>query len=179
MDDCLFKAFGYLHGLLLLPRLERAAPIRLHGKIRIYKRFGSLAIGRRTTLWPGIKISIVGQSSASTAHVIIGAGSSIGDRTEIHCCERVTIGNNVLVSWDVVFLENNYHTTMDRSIRSAPITIEDNVWIGCRSIIIGGVTIGRGSIIGAGSVVTRDVPPGHLAVGNPARIIRETAPVAP
>ena len=55
---------------------------------------------------------------------------------------------------------------------SAPITLEDNVWIGANSTVIGGVTIGAGSIIGAGSTVTRDIPAGVVAAGVPCRVIR-------
>lgn len=53
-----------------------------------------------------------------------------------------------------------------------PITIEDNVWIGGGAILLPGVTIGKGSVVGAGSVVTRDVPQYCVAVGNPCRVIR-------
>lgn len=55
---------------------------------------------------------------------------------------------------------------------SKPITIEDNVWIGANSVICGGVTIGNGSDIGAGSVVVNDIPAGVVAVGNPCRVLR-------
>lgn len=56
---------------------------------------------------------------------------------------------------------------------SAPITLEDNVWIGANATVIGGVTIGEGSVIGAGSVVTKDIPAGVIAAGAPCRVIRE------
>lgn len=56
---------------------------------------------------------------------------------------------------------------------SAPITIEDNVWIGANATVIGGVTIGEGSVIGAGSVVINDIPAGVVAAGNPCRVIRK------
>lgn len=56
---------------------------------------------------------------------------------------------------------------------SKPITLEDNVWIGANATVCGGVTIGEGTIIGAGSVVTKDIPPGVIAGGNPCRVIRK------
>lgn len=56
---------------------------------------------------------------------------------------------------------------------AAPVTIEDDVWIGGGSIILPGVTIGRGSVIGAGSIVTRDIPANCVAVGNPCRVLRQ------
>ena len=56
---------------------------------------------------------------------------------------------------------------------SKPITLEDDVWIGANTVVCGGVTIGRGSVIGAGSVVTKDIPENVIAVGNPCRVIRK------
>lgn len=56
---------------------------------------------------------------------------------------------------------------------SKPITIEDKVWIGANSTVCGGVTIGKGSVIGAGSVVNKDIPEGVIAVGNPCRVLRK------
>jgi len=76
----------------------------------------------------------------------------------------------------VNILENYFHTTTDGGVRSAPVIIEDRVWIGCQAIILAGVTIGRGSVVAAGAVVTKDVPSGMLVGGNPARVIRETEP---
>jgi acetyltransferase-like isoleucine patch superfamily enzyme len=58
-------------------------------------------------------------------------------------------------------------------VTSKPITIEDDVWIGANATVCGGVTIGKGSIIGAGSVVNKDIPAGVIAVGNPCRVLRE------
>lgn len=172
----LIKIFGYLNGLLYAPFLNDFQIIRVQGRLKIIRRRGSVRIGRRTTIWPDVKLTSLCSPGRRSAELVIGACSSIGDRTQIHCCERVSIGDYVLISWDCNILENNFHSTADGGIKSAPIVIEDRVWIGCCSIILAGVTIGRGSIVGAGSVVTRDVPPGMLVAGNPARVIRETAP---
>lgn len=59
---------------------------------------------------------------------------------------------------------------------SKPITIEDDVWIGANATVCGGVTIGKGSIIGAGSVVVKDIPAGVIAAGNPCRVLRPIGP---
>lgn len=172
----LTKALGYLNGLLYAPFLTDFRIIRVQGRLTIIRRRGTVRIGRRTTIWPDVKLTSLGANGAAPAALTIGSYSSIGDRTQIHCCEKVSIGDYVLISWDCNILENNFHTTADGGIRSAPIVIEDRVWIGCRSIVLAGVTIGKGSIVGAGSVVTRNVPPGMLVAGNPARVIRETGP---
>ena len=71
-------------------------------------------------------------------------------------------------------IDNAYHDLDDHSITppSRPIIVGDNVWIGTRAIILPGVTIGDGAVIGAGAVVTKDVPARSVAAGNPARILR-------
>ncbi|GMA34499.1 hypothetical protein GCM10025876_07030 [Demequina litorisediminis] len=63
----------------------------------------------------------------------------------------------------------------DKWEAAQPIVIEDNVWLGGGVIVCPGVTIGKDSVVGAGSVVTKDIPPGVVAVGNPARVIRPVA----
>ncbi|RLC11165.1 MAG: acyltransferase [Deltaproteobacteria bacterium] len=124
-----------------------------------------------------MKLTSLGKpGEGASAKLTIGKFSSIGDRTQIHCCRNVSIGDYVLISWDVNILENNFHTTTDGKIGSFPIIIEDWVWIGCRAIILPGVTVGKGAIIAAGAVVTKDVPKGTLVAGNPAKVIRETGP---
>ncbi len=176
MQDALYKALGYGTALFYAPFLDDFSPIRIHGLLKLVRRNGTVRIGRRSTIWPGVKLTSISKDRRRPARLEIGSYSSIGDRTQIHCCESVTIGSHVLVSWDVNILENNFHTTTDGGIRSAPLTIADRVWIGCRAIILSGVTIGEGSVVAAGSVVTGDVAPGTLVAGNPARMIRETGP---
>jgi acetyltransferase-like isoleucine patch superfamily enzyme len=161
------QLIGYLRSLLRASAVEKWRPYELDGGFTLYRRHGSLQIGERTHLWPDVKISIVG-TAAKRASVIIGKRSSIGDRTQIHACERVTIGDRVLISWDVTILENNYHANS-----RGPVTIENDVWIGCHAIILSGVTIGTGAVVGAGSVVTKNVPANTIVGGNPARVLRE------
>jgi len=176
MAGTIGKIWGYLNGLAYAFVLEGFQLIRVHGRLKVIRKNGTVAIGRRTTVWPGVKLTSISKDPASPARLTIGDYSSVGDRTQIHCCEKVSIGNYVLISWDVNILENNFHTTTDGGIKSAPVIIEDRAWIGCRVIILAGVTVGEGAIVAAGSVVTRDVPPGMLVAGNPAKVIRETGP---
>ncbi len=91
--------------------------------------------------------------------------------------ERITIGSHVLVSADVLMITRN-HNYADLAVpmarqgyTDAPITIEDDVWIGFRAIILAGVTIGRGSIVAANAVVTKDVEPFGIVGGVPAHLI--------
>ncbi|MFW5653371.1 MAG: sugar O-acetyltransferase, partial [Planctomycetota bacterium] len=111
-----------------------------------------------------------------------GAFISIGDHTFLNfdCvildCNQVTIGERCLIAPGVHMYAATHPT--DPEIRrsglenSAPITIGNNVWIGGRTVICPGVSIGDDVCIGAGSIVTRDIPSGMVALGNPCRVIR-------
>jgi maltose O-acetyltransferase len=129
----------------------------------------------------------------------IGTGSEV--RPPFFCDYgwNITLGDNVFLNFNCVILDVVPVTIGDRvQIASAvqilaadhprdaetratglengrPIVIEDDAWIGGGSILCPGVTVGRGSVIGAGSVVTRDIPAGVIAVGNPCRVLREIA----
>jgi acetyltransferase-like isoleucine patch superfamily enzyme len=110
----------------------------------------------------------------------------IGNQTDIsHGCvfwigKQITIGDHCMIGGDVAIRDSNGHPADPEARRAGllidaddvrPVTIEDNVWIGIRSIISPGVTIGEGSIVAAGSVVMSDVPPYTVVAGNPARKI--------
>ncbi len=88
----------------------------------------------------------------------------------------IRFGNHVFVGPDCGFYTAIHPLDAARRNRglerALPITVEDDVWLGGHVTVLPGVTIGRGSVIGAGSVVTRDVPPGVVAAGNPCRVIR-------
>ncbi|MGM9949872.1 MAG: sugar O-acetyltransferase [Lysinibacillus sp.] len=93
------------------------------------------------------------------------------DTSPIHVGKAVFIGPGTVLSCAGHAIDAEQRAEGIGS--SKPITIEDDVWIGANCTVIGGVTIGKGSIIGAGSVVTKDIPAGVIAVGNPCRILRE------
>lgn len=110
-------------------------------------------------------------------NIVIGNNSGIGVNCQIS--GPVQIGNDVLMGPEVIILTQNHRfdnlTTTIKSQGYFPkekVTIKDNVWIGTRVIILPGVTINNGAIIGAGAVVTKDVPENAIVGGNPAKIIR-------
>ena len=107
----------------------------------------------------------------------IGAGTFINSGSVILDVGRVVIGADVQLGPNVQLLTPTHplEPELRRSGAEAaePITIGDNVWLGGGVIVCPGVTIGRNTVVGAGAVVTRDLPPGVLAVGNPARVIRQ------
>jgi acetyltransferase-like isoleucine patch superfamily enzyme len=98
----------------------------------------------------------------------------------ICAAQRVIIGDNVAVGANVTIVDGDFHPLDAHRRRSlpsggetAPVLIGDHVFIGMNSVVLKGVTIGHGSVVGAGSVVVKDVPAGTIAAGNPARIVRE------
>jgi acetyltransferase-like isoleucine patch superfamily enzyme len=130
--------------------------------------------------------------------IVIGNNTFIGGGMFISICS-IEIGNDVMFSWGCTVIDNNAHSLKSSerqndvidwkrgidenkigayknwdNVKFAPIKICDKAWIGFNSIILKGVTIGEGAIVGAGSVVTKDVPPYAVVAGNPAKIIKYT-----
>lgn len=123
--------------------------------------------------------------------VSIGEWSQLGINSVINCVNSIEIGDDVMIAAHCIIVDHNYHpiNPVDRKILnrtphgswerapmcslSAPIKIENNVWLGNYVRICKGVTIGENSIIGANSVVTKDIPANCIAVGNPARVVKE------
>lgn len=165
------KLWNCARGLWYGRRFTKRGILQIEGAIRVDVRHGRLATGR-CVIWPGAHFSVYGVSPEQPAVFEMGDHCNIGDRAEIHVAERITLGNNVIISWDCVLMDHDYHCLEGAQERIRPVVIEDDVWIGCRVIVLPGVRIGRGSVVGAGSVVTKDIPPGVLVAGNPAREIR-------
>lgn len=112
-------------------------------------------------------------------NVSLGDRCFIGAGTRLYAWnERITIGSDVMIAADVLMITRNHgHQRTDipmtrQGYTNAPIVVEDDVWIGFRAVVLAGVTIGRGSIVGSGAVVTKDVPPYSIVGGVPARVIR-------
>ena len=169
------KSIAYLRGYLLKTKVHTSGPIKSIGKTIVHNKYGIIRIGKRSCLWPRVKLATTLYANHTRPLIEIGEYTSIGDRTEIHCANRVKIGNYVLISWDVCILEYDYHAPGGCQAEPLPITIEDEVWIAARCIVTKGVTIGKGAIIAAGAVVVNDVPPFTLAAGNPATLIKKVS----
>lgn len=102
---------------------------------------------------------------------LLNYNCSLLDTSPIHIGDGVMIAPGVCITCAGHSIDSEQRINGVRV--SAPIVIEDKVWIGANAVVIGGVTIGEGSVIGAGSVVTRDIPAGVVATGSPCRVIRE------
>ncbi|SRR5258707_3230187 len=125
----------------------------------------------------------------ANAQLRIGSRTHVGSGTLLAAAHLIEIGDDVLVAFDVLITDHNSHSLCfaERSsdvrdwirgrkdwthVSMAPVRISSKAWIGARAIILKGVTIGEGAVVGAGSVVTKDVPEWTIVAGNPARIIR-------
>ncbi|MOA44598.1 Maltose O-acetyltransferase [compost metagenome] len=104
--------------------------------------------------------------------VTIGPGTTIDQGVRLDGRGGLTIGSGVSVAPDVYLLSADHDPqSTDFAGRTAPVTIEDQAWIGTRAMVLPGVTVGRGAVVAAGAVVTRDVAPYTIVGGVPARLI--------
>jgi acetyltransferase-like isoleucine patch superfamily enzyme len=111
-------------------------------------------------------------------HVSIAAFVHVRADGGIHVGDRVMVASHVAIS---TVTHDHQARVMWNTVVTKPIRIEDDVWIGAHAVILPGVTIGRGAVVGAGSVVTHDVPPFAVVTGVPARVqrYRETVSATP
>jgi acetyltransferase-like isoleucine patch superfamily enzyme len=129
---------------------------------------GSYAIIRPTNLYGG----------EAGVGLKVGNNSSIGPYAYIGCSGYIEIGDNVMMSPRVSIYSENHNfseTTLpmiEQGVTRSFVKIEDDCWLAANSVILAGVTVGKGSVVAAGSIVTKDVPPYSIVAGNPARIIK-------
>ncbi len=178
----LLKAFRYSRGML------REQGVVLHSSARVHN-----IRGLREAIHVGSHTHILGEllTFAHGGEISIASYCYLGEHSRIWSANKISIGHRVLISHSVNIFDSLTHPISatkrheqfseiitsghpkQMELDSAPVVIGNDVWIGCFSIILKGVTIGEGAIVGAGSVVTKDVPPWTIVAGNPAKIIRE------
>jgi acetyltransferase-like isoleucine patch superfamily enzyme len=134
---------------------------------------GTIEIGDRGYIYPYALIK------ADNGKVVLGEDCSVHDYSVLYGRGDLIIGNSVRIATGVVIVPYN-HIYLDsttpiycQGTTAKGVAIEDDVWIGARAIILDGVNIGKGSIIGAGAVVTKSILPFSVAVGNPAKVIKK------
>ena len=160
-----------LRGLLLRSQLDEAgSSIGVSSWRLIYRAQG----GGKVRLGEGVYLSRRTEIHLESRDAVleIGAGTYMNQDITFWCQERISVGRLCLIAWDVDIMDSNFHTLVGAQM-TAPVTIEDHVWIGAGCRILPGVTIGQNAVVAAGSVVTKDVPRGSLVGGNPAKVLRE------
>ena len=168
-----FDIFSKLvRGMFYRPGFKKCGKLlRVGAGVRILRKNCSIQLGDKVLLHRQVKLSAWGTGKHAT--LSIGNNVAIGDRTEIHAGDYISIGNGTIISWDCCIMDRDYHKLESETEVLKPVIIGENVWIGCRVLILKGVTVGDGAVIAAGSVVTSDVPAGAVVGGNPARILKE------
>jgi acetyltransferase-like isoleucine patch superfamily enzyme len=127
-----------------------------------------LEIGDRFLIWSAHRQTLV----SGPGRIRIGTGVFLNAGTVIYSELAVTIGDDVALANEVYVMDTPSHGIEGRDPHPAPVVIGSGTWVGARAIVLPGVTIGSRVVVGAGSVVTRDVPDDVLVAGNPARVVR-------
>lgn len=149
-------------------------------------RRGGVTIGDNLSMNSGGSFNVIGRQQKCIFWVEgkLSIGSNVGiSATALICNHQISIGNNVLIGGNTVIYDTDFHS-LDPSLRAnplqdrantkkAPVVIADNVFIGAHSTILKGVTVGENSIVGACSVVSKNIPSNEIWAGNPAKFIRK------
>ncbi len=157
--------------------------LKSDGNLNIYNR-GTILVGDDCHFSSGWMANPVGGAQCSTFQVLKGAklsiGNSCGISNAVICCRKgITLEDGASLGGGTSLYDNDFHP-LDASeriwdggdVKSAPIIIRRRAWVGGHCLILKGVTIGENSVIGAGSVVTRDIPANVIAAGVPAKVLR-------
>ena len=158
--------------------------LQIPGKVSWLIRGARITIGDNFYLSSGNGVNPIANNLQADVYVEPGAALTIGNNvgmssTRLWIHESARIGNNVKIGGCVLITDTDAHPmdymarrSSNEGTKSAPVVIEDDVWVGAHCIILKGVTIGARSIIGAGSVVTKSIPADCVAAGNPCRVIK-------
>jgi acetyltransferase-like isoleucine patch superfamily enzyme len=176
-EGAMLRARKRLAGWWYLRRATwRGKHVHVNGRLIVSNEGGTLIVGDgvafRATVAP-CELLVHRSGRLQIGHsTFINYGSSIA------AAGSVTIGKNCLIGQYCAIMDTEYHGLLDRGRAPVPrpVNVGDNVWLGTRVVVLPGVTIGEGSVVGAGSIVTRNVPPYCLAAGVPAQVIRRLEP---
>ncbi|HNW98713.1 MAG TPA: acyltransferase [Bacteroidales bacterium] len=173
-----------------IARIKMANFPTIYGSIYIRNR-GKILIGKNVTISSGKNYNIIGGDTRTSILVNKNSNLSLGDNVGISnstilCYNSITIENNVLVGGSCKIYDTDFHSIdpiqrmnpyvnniPDNNIKSFPVVIKSGAWIGGHCIILKGVTIGENSIIGAGSVVNKNIPANEIWGGAPAKFLKK------
>jgi len=165
--------FGHILNAQLSLRGRARTPfsVRLRGRVQL-SGGGEVVLGEGVSLnGTVVPVELVTYTSGRIEignYTFVKYGSSIAARAS------VKIGSHCLLGHYTFVMDNDQHDVIKHSVlpQSDPVIIEDHVWIGSKVVVLPGVRIGSRAVIGAGSIVTKDIPPRCVAAGNPARVLR-------
>lgn len=165
------RVWPLLHAQLSMRRCNTLPwSVRLSGRVKLVN-YVRIELGHRVRVDGGtVPVELVSIGGPIT----IGDGTFINYGATISAHSGVSIGRDVLIGNYAMIMDSDYHDLHDRTKPglTAPIVLEDDCWIGARAIVLKGVRVGRGAVVAAGSVVTKDVPPRTLVAGMPAQVVR-------
>ena len=155
--------------------------IRLSRGVQFHLDYKKIRLSNLVALDRHVTIICAGRDNSSRFLVDIGIKVYINRFTVIDAVESITIGAETMIGSHCYITDHDhsfqgFSPTIPKGqlpLTGSPTTIEENVWIGSHVVVLKGVSIGRNSVIGAGSVVTRSIPPNVVAVGNPCRVLKE------
>ena len=167
-----------------LKKVHYGLNLQVYNKVYLQIRNGEMYVGDNFTLTSGDCINPLCRNIRACIYITHGGTVNIGNNVGMSspCLwikESLTIGNNVKIGGNCIIMDNDVHQIdhlVRRSnkggVKSSPVIIEDDAWLGANVLVLKGVTIGARSIIGAGSVVTKSIPADCIAAGNPCRVIK-------
>ena len=171
---------AYLHSgkLVWSPSAKAVVPVRCDGT-------GTVVVSELVRLGyaPAPRFGngeILLQARFRDAVIHIGRDTALSNNVTIVALQQVWIGSRCLIGDNVSLADSDFHNIEpakrhDASVQSSPVRLGDNVWLGSRASVLKGVSIGDNTVVAAGSVVTRSIPPNVVAAGVPARVVRKLA----
>lgn len=156
---------------------------KFNGKAKFYRlQECDITIGSNCTFnssttsnLSGVFTPCIISTAKKGAKITIGKNSGFSG-TRIRCGTSITLGDNVRCGANTYIADTDAHSNDYRASNDRPVVIDNNVWLGLNVVVLKGVHIGENSLIGANSVVTKDIPANVIAVGNPCRIIKQLKP---
>jgi maltose O-acetyltransferase len=144
--------------------------VRLRGKVLV-SNYTRIELGESVRI---DAVTVPVELDSTDGPLTIGDRTYINYGTSISATAGVSIGRDCLIGNYVIVMDSDFHDVYDRAKagKAAPIIIEDEVWLAARTTVLKGVRIGKGAVVAAGAVVTKDVPPRTLVAGVPAKVIR-------
>lgn len=177
-------AYLYNLAIMKLRKISYGKDLVIYGAV-FFRGKGKIEIGNHVMITSCRETNPIGGDVKTILYAKEGSIIKIGDgsglsNTSIVALQSVIIGKNVMIGGNCKIYDHDFHSLkykermmdVDPGVKSAGIEIKDGAFIGAHTIILKGVTVGKKSIVGAGSVVTKSIPDGQIWAGNPAKYIR-------